>query len=258
MSASMAANNGYEGRLPDAAATVNPSDQNSGNSAPQLAVAAFLAKHSLLDLPVGFGALPADEMASSVGMEQTACSGTAATVDSPGVYQWSGRESNPRPLHCERSALPTELPPQRRPILEAPASRVQPIGDAGIAWQTGPAKIGLAGSVAQPYKPLMPSPIRTYSLVCCVLLAVSPALAADVRGLKAQLVTELRAGRPVEIAFINGVVDLVEQDELPLPLVRSVMLWARYRQPYPFFYFRSAMEEQAARLKVRIIPRWPS
>jgi hypothetical protein len=27
------------------------------------------------------------------------------------VSWWSGRESNPRPLHCERSALPTELPP---------------------------------------------------------------------------------------------------------------------------------------------------
>ncbi len=25
---------------------------------------------------------------------------------------WSGRESNPRPSHCERDALPTELPPQ--------------------------------------------------------------------------------------------------------------------------------------------------
>src|SRR3990167_4249293 len=24
---------------------------------------------------------------------------------------WSGRGSNPRPLHCERSALPAELPP---------------------------------------------------------------------------------------------------------------------------------------------------
>jgi hypothetical protein len=36
----------------------------------------------------------------------------------PGLDWWSGRESNPRPLHCERSALPTELPPQaRRAIL---------------------------------------------------------------------------------------------------------------------------------------------
>src|SRR3712207_6356103 len=31
---------------------------------------------------------------------------------SAGPNQWSGRESNPRPLHCERSALPTELPPR--------------------------------------------------------------------------------------------------------------------------------------------------
>ncbi len=28
------------------------------------------------------------------------------------LFQWSGRELNPRPLHCERSALPTELPPR--------------------------------------------------------------------------------------------------------------------------------------------------
>ena len=27
-------------------------------------------------------------------------------------HQWSGRESNPRPSHCERDALPTELPPR--------------------------------------------------------------------------------------------------------------------------------------------------
>jgi hypothetical protein len=28
-----------------------------------------------------------------------------------GFSEWSRRESNPRPLHCERSALPTELRP---------------------------------------------------------------------------------------------------------------------------------------------------
>ena len=26
---------------------------------------------------------------------------------------WSGRGSNPRPSHCERDALPAELPPHR-------------------------------------------------------------------------------------------------------------------------------------------------
>src|SRR5262245_11045675 len=30
----------------------------------------------------------------------------------PMMRKWSGRESNPRPLHCERSTLPTELPPR--------------------------------------------------------------------------------------------------------------------------------------------------
>ena len=29
----------------------------------------------------------------------------------PGENWWSGRGSNPRPSHCERDALPTELPP---------------------------------------------------------------------------------------------------------------------------------------------------
>ena len=39
-------------------------------------------------------------------------------VDQGGNRMWSGRESNPRPSHCERDALPTELPPQtRRAIL---------------------------------------------------------------------------------------------------------------------------------------------
>src|SRR5437868_13931194 len=38
-----------------------------------------------------------------------------------GVSEWSGRESNPRPLQCDCSALPTELPPRcdaysRRPV----------------------------------------------------------------------------------------------------------------------------------------------
>ena len=94
-------------------------------------------------------------------------------------------------------------------------------------------------------------------LVWVLVSTATPVLAADVRGLKEQLVTELRAGRPVEIAFVNGVVDLVEQDRLPLPLVRSTMLWARHRQPYPFFYFRAAMEKQAKRLNVMIVPRWP-
>jgi len=38
--------------------------------------------------------------------------GPLSVVDN-GPLEWSERDSNSRPLHCERSALPTELPPQR-------------------------------------------------------------------------------------------------------------------------------------------------
>jgi hypothetical protein len=38
-----------------------------------------------------------------------------------GPFQWSGGGSNSRPLHCERSALPTELPPQVVMILNVMA-----------------------------------------------------------------------------------------------------------------------------------------
>jgi GNAT superfamily N-acetyltransferase len=34
---------------------------------------------------------------------------------------WSGRGSNPRPSHCERDALPAELPPHTRARIVAPA-----------------------------------------------------------------------------------------------------------------------------------------
>src|SRR5690606_2878243 len=54
-------------------------------------------------------------------------SATEASPETTGCFlcawrrEWSGRESNPRPLHCERSALPTELPPhmQRATALAA-------------------------------------------------------------------------------------------------------------------------------------------
>ena len=37
---------------------------------------------------------------------------TLASLVLARVYEWSGRESNPRPLQCDCSALPTELPPR--------------------------------------------------------------------------------------------------------------------------------------------------
>src|SRR3984957_13306495 len=59
-------------------------------------------------------------MASPAGIEPATprlggeCSirrATGTKISGPGGDWWSGRASNPRPSHCERDALPTELPP---------------------------------------------------------------------------------------------------------------------------------------------------
>ena len=59
--------------------------------------------------------------------------------------KWSGGESNSRPLHCERSALPTELPPQKH-YISAPATvpRLSPPADG----KTCMAKVFLASTLA--------------------------------------------------------------------------------------------------------------
>ncbi|MFO0869923.1 MAG: hypothetical protein U0935_13400 [Pirellulales bacterium] len=68
--------------------------------------------------------------------------------------------------------------------------------------------------------------------------------------LEQQLTSGLKARRPVEFAFIHGVVQKVKNRELPLDLVQSTFFWARRRQPYPFPYFERGLRERAARLGI--------
>ena len=51
---------------------------------------------------------------------------TRRQVMSTGLRRWSGGGSNSRPLHCERSALPTELPPQRSYLTPSPRPPATP------------------------------------------------------------------------------------------------------------------------------------
>jgi hypothetical protein len=60
--------------------------------------------------------------------------------------KWSGRGSNPRPRHCERRALPAELPPRHRQVVNFTAGcRVPQLGRRtrfgagalGLAIETG-------------------------------------------------------------------------------------------------------------------------
>ncbi len=86
-------------------------------------------------------------------------------------------------------------------------------------------------------------------LISCLLgpLVLPRAMAVEIADLQEQLEDNLRARRPVEFAFIARVVYMVEHDQLPLSLVRSIFQWSRGKRPYPFIYFRHALIIQAAR-----------
>lgn len=72
--------------------------------------------------------------------------------------------------------------------------------------------------------------------------------------LKDLLAKELKARRPQEFAFIDQVVQMVEQKQLPIKLVRASLLWSRNKRPYPMIYFEQSLRRQAARAGI-IIPK---
>src|SRR5690606_32392281 len=62
----------------------------------------------------------------------------------------------------------------------------------------------------------------------------------------------LRARRVEEFEFIDKVVELVEQNKLPLRLVQAAYLWSRNKRPYPMIYFQQALIRLAAREGIAI------
>jgi hypothetical protein len=78
---------------------------------------------------------------------------------------------------------------------------------------------------------------------------------ANVAGLRQQLVSGLRVTRPDDLAFIDKVVTMVDDDELPLALVKATFQWTRQNpkaKSYPFFYFQRALREQAKKLGIDV------
>ena len=69
----------------------------------------------------------------------------------------------------------------------------------------------------------------------------------------------LRSRRPVEFEFVSTVVKMVEQDQLPLDLVQSTLLWVRKKKDceYPFVYFERALRVRAAKLGI-VVPEVPT
>jgi hypothetical protein len=79
--------------------------------------------------------------------------------------------------------------------------------------------------------------------------------ASEVADLKDQLKNGLLARRPEDRAFLDRVVQMVEEDRLPIDLVKGTFHWARRKKPYPynaFPYFERALRTRAAELGIKI------
>lgn len=75
----------------------------------------------------------------------------------------------------------------------------------------------------------------------------------QVANLKETLQSVLKCRRPEEFAFIEQVVAKVNQGELPLPVVLSMMKWARQRRDdIPFPYFQEGIKRRAAELGISL------
>jgi hypothetical protein len=70
--------------------------------------------------------------------------------------------------------------------------------------------------------------------------------------LKEQLTAGLLARTPEERVFVDLVVAKVKDGTLPLDLVQSTFLWARYKKPYPMVYFQQALTLRAKAAGIRL------
>ena len=102
--------------------------------------------------------------------------------------------------------------------------------------------------------------MRCATLLCSLLLfsatLVIPSRDApgvDVADLTDQLKNGLRVRRPGDLAFIDKVVEQVEQGRLPISLVKSTFQWARTKMTrYPFPYFAKALRIRAGKLGIKL------
>ena len=63
----------------------------------------------------------------------------------------------------------------------------------------------------------------------------------------------LRCRKPEEVAFVEMVVQKVDQKELPLDMVLSMFKWSRERRPnIPFYYFQAGLRKRAAEIGVEL------
>ena len=74
-----------------------------------------------------------------------------------------------------------------------------------------------------------------------------PGVSGPAVDLRIQLEKGLKARLPREFEFIDHVVGMVDNNQLPRDLVQSTFLWARDKKPYPFPYFENGLRLRAAK-----------
>ena len=82
--------------------------------------------------------------------------------------------------------------------------------------------------------------------------SLTPTPGVTAADLKQTLKSGLKARRPVELDFIDRVVTMVKNGDLPISLVQSTFLWARRHQPRPYPYFERGLRERAAKSGISI------
>ena len=89
---------------------------------------------------------------------------------------------------------------------------------------------------------------------CAIADDPGPIDAGGVAGLtlKTQLQKGLKARRPVEFAYIDQIILLVEQGDLPRSLVTSTYLWAQRMPSRQLQYFQFALQTRAKNLPVKL------
>ncbi len=93
-------------------------------------------------------------------------------------------------------------------------------------------------------------------LVCGLATAASPP-PVDGGGvvgltLRTQLEKGLRVRRPVEFAYVDQIIKLVEEGKLPRRLVTTTFMWAQRKEWRQLQYFQFALQVRARRLPVKL------
>lgn len=146
-----------------------------------------------------------------------------------------------------------DQPPIRRPLRESTADRgTSPAHRA--QWPTEPQRSKPLARLTFALALALASVGLIAPATLGVLAFTPPASGADqVANLKDTLEKGLKARRPEEFQFIARVVKLVEEGQLPLPLVLGTFKWARSRSSHiPYPYFKRGLQERAARIGVRV------